>query len=631
MKAPLNHIPEPVPPLEWTPLGSKPARLISFYLPQFHPIPENNEFWGKDFTEWTNVKKATRNFREHYQPRVPSAFGYYDLRNPNILRQQMELAKLYGIGGFCFYFYWFSGKRLLERPLLNYLKYNDLDLPFCLCWANENWTRRWDGREDDILIGQTHPPENDLAFIAYVSRYMKDPRYIRVQGKPILIVYRPSLFPSPAKTAERWRQWCRVNGIGEIYLAYTQSFDTVDPKEYGFDAAIEFPPNRTSPPEITQQVITPNSLFKGKIYDWSELVRRSRNFTRPEYPLFRGVCPGWDNTPRLGKNSYVYINNSPRGYQEWLKNAIQDTVARFEDPGDRLVFINAWNEWGEGAYLEPDEKYGYAYLEATRMALLRANIASIGQDAPKRMAIVIHAYYPDIFREILDRIAALDKRYKLFVTTPFDREEIIRNMLKKSGLGHSLLRVENRGRDILPFLKIIPLVIEEGFSSILKIHTKKSRHREDGDIWRNDILNELVHSECIEAVLNYFNNHSDVGMVGPIKHIVPMTTYLGSNKARIENLASRMGVDMNEALAQPFAAGSMFFAKIQALLPLVNLALRPKDFEGEEGQVDGTMAHAIERAFAISLLSAGMKLVTTKNILMETPELDITMDYQFTK
>lgn len=631
MITPHNNFDPPVPPLEWAPLGSKPARLISFYLPQFHPIPENDQFWGPGFTEWTNVKKATRNFKEHNQPRIPSDLGYYDLRNPSVMRRQIELAKLYGIGGFCFYFFWFSGKRLLESPLLNFLKYNDLDFPFCLSWANENWTRSWDGRDKDIMISQDHPPENDFAFISYISRYMKDPRYIRVQGKPLLIVYRPNLFPSPKRTAERWRQWCRVNGIGEIYLAYTQSFETVDPREYGFDAAIEFPPNKTSPPDITQQVISSNSLFKGKIYDWSEFVRRSRKLYKPDYPLFRGVCPSWDNTPRRGKNSFVYLNNSPQGYQEWLINSIQDTVSRFEDPSDRLVFINAWNEWGEGAYLEPDQKHGYAYLEATRMALLRSNIPNITQDAPKKMAIIIHAFYPDVFEEILKHIAELDNKFKLFITVPFDREEAIQSLLNKSGQNYFLMRVENRGRDILPFLKIIPMVIEEGFNCYLKVHTKKSQHRKDGDIWRKDILKELVNSECIEAVLNCFKENLNIGMVGPTNHIVPMTTYLGSNKHRIENLSSRMGVPMDKAIKHPFVAGSMFFSKIQTILPLINLAIRPKDFEEELGQVDGTMAHAIERAFAISLLSSNMNLVTTKNILNKNREPDINQDYQFTK
>jgi len=163
------------------------------------------------------------------------------------MKQQTELAKHYGIAGFCFYFYWFAEKRLLEKPVLQYLKNNNIEQPFCLCWANENWSRRWDGLNDKILIAQNHSPEDDLAFIKYISKYLKDPRYIRINDKPLLLVYRPSLLPAAEETALRWRAWCSANGIGEIYIAYTQSFEAVDPERYGFDAAIEFPPNNSAP------------------------------------------------------------------------------------------------------------------------------------------------------------------------------------------------------------------------------------------------------------------------------------------------------------------------------------------------------------------------------------------------
>jgi hypothetical protein len=247
--------PDYVPIYEGTPPKNKPVRLICFYLPQFHAIPENDEWWGEGFTEWTNVRPALPQFEGHYQPRIPGELGYYNLLDPGVQARQVELAKLYGIEGFCFYFYWFGGKRLLEAPILNYLKNENLDLPFCICWANENWSRRWDGLDSDILIAQSHSAADDHAFIAHVAEYMRDRRYIRIGGNPLLLVYRPSLLPDAKSTAKRWRDWCRENGIGEIFLAYTQSFETVSPTEYGFDGAIEFPPNNSAPPNITESVV----------------------------------------------------------------------------------------------------------------------------------------------------------------------------------------------------------------------------------------------------------------------------------------------------------------------------------------------------------------------------------------
>lgn len=362
-----------VPLLDANSLAEIPVRLIAFYLPQFHPIPENDEWWGKGFTEWTNVKPAAPQFVGHYQPRVPGELGYYDLRSKEVQRRQVELAKLYGISGFCFYLYWFGGKRLLELPVQNYLENHDLNLPFCVCWANENWSRRWDGLDNEILIKQNHLPEDDLAFIEYVSIYLKDSRYIRIKGKPLLIVYQPGLMPSIKKTVECWRKWCCKNNIGDIYIAYTQSFEAVNPEKYGFDGAIEFPPNNSVPPVITDRIKSLSPEFSGIVYDWNIFVERSRKYKKPDYPLFRGVCPSWDNTARRMENAGIFLGSTPDKYSEWLENASVDTVRRFLDPSERLVFVNAWNEWAEGTYLEPDQRYGYAYLQATRDALERVN------------------------------------------------------------------------------------------------------------------------------------------------------------------------------------------------------------------------------------------------------------------
>lgn len=346
------------------------ARAIAFYLPQFHPIPENNAWWGEGFTEWTNVRRARPQFQGHRQPRRPGELGYYDLmQEPHVRRRQAALAHQYGLEGFCFYFYWFGGKRLLDGPIDAWAEDEQITLPFCLCWANESWSRRWDGREEEKLISQDHTPEDDIAFIAHISRYLRLDKYIRVRGRPLVIIYRPDLFPDPAASAERMRRWCRENGIGEIYLAYTLSFVSGSPEEYGFDAAIEFPPNNMGLETQDELVCPTGEQFEARIYDLTKLAVRSAEYPRPAYKVFRGVTPQWDNTARRMNRAAVMLDGGPTLYGSWLRNAAIDAAETFRHPDERLVFINAWNEWAEGAYLEPDQDHGYAWLSATRQAL----------------------------------------------------------------------------------------------------------------------------------------------------------------------------------------------------------------------------------------------------------------------
>lgn len=612
--APIDWLNEPIQQVKrlHTELPARQvARQIAFYLPQFHAIPENDAWWGEGFTEWTNVRPAQPHYRGHYQPHIPGELGYYNLDDPDTQRRQVELAKLYGIAGFCFYFYWFGGKRLLEKPIENYLGNRDLDLPFCLCWANENWSRRWDGLDDQILIGQKHSTEDDLAFIAHIANYMRDERYIRIDGKPLLLVYRPGELPNAKATASRWRSWCREHGVGEIYLAYTQSFDKAPPSRYGFDAAVEFPPNGTQPRDVTSSIQPLQDNFLGKVYDWRTYLKRSAKPSQPKYPLFRGVCPSWDNTARRKERGTSFINSSPRGYQEWLFNAIRDTVRRFPAEDQRLVFINAWNEWAEGAHLEPDQRYGYSFLEASRMAGLRAALHSPQSPAGVRpgVAVVIHAYYMDVFGEILDYIRQIRHTpLKLYISTPAGQAEGIHALLADSTLDYHLQEVPNHGRDVLPFLKLLPRIIEDGFATLVKVHTKKSTHRQDGDNWRRDLYTKLLNPQALADAQADFASDPTLGILGPAGHVVPMSFYWGSNALAVEKLACRLGINPAELSRTSFVAGTMFFARTDALLPLMNLALSDEDFEAEAGQVDGTFAHALERAIAISAQAAGLKL-----------------------
>ena len=350
-------------------------RSIAFYLPQYHPTPENDEWWGKGFTEWTNVTKAQPNFAGHYQPHIPSELGFYDLRIPEVREQQASLAREYGVFGFCYYYYWFNGKRLLSRPLDEILATGQPNFPFCLCWANENWTRTWDGQDSHILIAQNHSLEDDIAFIQSLFPALRDSRYIRIDGKPLILVYKVALLPDAARTVLAWRDQCRAAGIGEIYLACVHNSANpavnADPGMIGFDAAVEFPPSGRG-------VIKPpprpflNAKFRGLCYDYIATMKKFMHAKCPPYKFFRGVMPSWDNTARRQDSGHIFLGSSPQAYAQWLESAAEWT-ARMHVGDERLLFVNAWNEWAEGNHLEPDRKNGHAYLEATRTVMQRHN------------------------------------------------------------------------------------------------------------------------------------------------------------------------------------------------------------------------------------------------------------------
>ena len=346
------------------------VQAIAFFLPQFHRIPQNDAWWGEGFTEWTNVRRGRPNFSSHYQPHIPSELGYYDLSDPVVLERQARLARAAGIHGFCLYFYWFAGEVLLDFPLRTIVE-STTDFPFCICWANENWTRRWDGREDEILIGQSHSPEDDVAFIEYVEPALTAKSYIRVDGKPMLLVYRPSLLPDAAATLRRWRERFRDRGHGELHLVMVRSFtEHVSPEVYGFDAAVQFPPHYHATP-VTALVPEREENFSGVIYDYMEVRRKALEEFRGASggrTLYPGVMPSWDNTARRGADASLWVNSSPEAYADWLREVASITRTRAEK-GRRFVFINAWNEWAEGCHLEPDERFGFAWLNATALAL----------------------------------------------------------------------------------------------------------------------------------------------------------------------------------------------------------------------------------------------------------------------
>jgi glycosyltransferase involved in cell wall biosynthesis len=374
------------------------AMLLAYYLPQYHSFAENDAWWGKGFTEWTNLARGSPRFVGHYQPRIPRDLGFYSLNDPETMRRQIKLALASGVSGFVFYYYWFNGKRLMDGPVNRFLADKTLDIKFALMWANENWTRKWDGADADVLISQGHRPGDDLAMVTAFAWHFADPRYIRLQGRPLLMIYRPGIIPDTMHAVARWRELFRTEFNEDPIFVMAQAFGAIDPRAFGFDGAIEFPPHK-----LTQTMVPANAEFTyldqdftGAIHRYDDVAAVSVNEAAPEFPLIKTIVPSWDNDARRQGTGMAITGSTPQKYEAWLSRLVQMAQA---NPffGTPVVCVNAWNEWCEGAYLEPDLHFGGAYLNATARAMAgRAQAA-----AAPRLVLVGHDAFPSGAQHLL--------------------------------------------------------------------------------------------------------------------------------------------------------------------------------------------------------------------------------------
>jgi hypothetical protein len=356
-------------------------KLIAFYLPQYHPIPENDLWWGKGFTDWTNVAKAIPLYRGHYQPHVPADLGFYDLRLEETRIAQATMAQKYGIHAFCYYHYWFIGKMLIERPFNEVLNSRKPEFPFCLCWANESWSRRWDGSEKEILMKQDYELYDPEEHMTWLTKAFSDPRYIRINDRPLFLIYRAGDIVRIADIVKQWRATAKKKGFADIYLCYIKNFPAyfTDQEflEMGFNAILEFQPH---PAANTPPMSIPGSY----VYKYSDFVKRALSNPPKDYVDIPCVFPSWDNSARRKVDAGIIQNAEANLYKLWLKNSLQRVKDYPEE--EQLVFINAWNEWAEGCHLEPDLKHGRRFLEATRNAVyevregIEDNAAGLLQD-----------------------------------------------------------------------------------------------------------------------------------------------------------------------------------------------------------------------------------------------------------
>jgi lipopolysaccharide biosynthesis protein len=360
---------------------SKRARVIAFHLPQFHPTPENDEWWGKGFTEWTNVAKAKPLFLGHYQPHIPADLGFYDLRLPEARHAQAELAKEYGIEGFCYYHYWLGdGRRMLERPVNEILSSGEPDFPFCLCWANHSWNSSWQGT-NNTLIEQVYPGWDDhTAHFDWLLNAFNDRRYLKIDGKPIFVIYNPDDIPEVHKVMDYWRECALKAGLPGLHLiGVSHRNENWGPRERGLDASVmqALPANDGRIPRryLTTKIKLALQGNKHKLTLWDyedimPILLRSNVVDWLDYPL---VLPNWDNTPRAGMRGLVFHNATPELFRRHLHEAIKTVENR--KPEEKIIFLKAWNEWAEGNYVEPDQKWGRAWLEVIRDEITKPVVA----------------------------------------------------------------------------------------------------------------------------------------------------------------------------------------------------------------------------------------------------------------
>lgn len=604
----------------------KDIKLVAFYLPQFHTFPENDDWWGKGFTEWTNVKRSYPLFKGHIQPEIPhKSIGYYNLLDTNIMHKQAELATNYGIYGFCFHYYWFSGKRLMEKPVDNFLNDPSINIHFCLNWANENWTRRWDGQEKDVLIAQNYTPEDDIEIMKDILKYFKDPRYIRVDGRPMLLVYRADLLPNMSETIKRWHKVCKENGEAVPYMVMCQSFANFDPTQYGFDAAVQFPPHApwtiNNPQSAYQQTNVKNIVqnFSGNIFSYSTLIKScisglSNNFIN--YPC---IVPSWDNTPRRLNKSNLFVGSTPSLYKKWL-NQLCLYIKEHNSKNNRFIFINAWNEWGEGAHLEPSKDYGFAYLNATAEILSNNNhinfniydngntwnVLNINQyikrDIELKIAIHIHLYYIELTDEFIYYLNRINIKFDLYISIPHgvssdNIKEKFKHSLKYANK-IEVVSVQNKGADVAPFLCVFGTTLIK-YDLICHIHTKKSLSWNNfGDEWRKYLLNNLLpdNNRIINMLYCLYYN-KNIKLIYP-EHFEKIKKHLiwNINYKKTNELASSIGIHLpienNDYI--DFPSGFMFWCKPIVINKLLELKLNYDNFEDVTGK-DGSVAHAIER------------------------------------
>lgn len=565
-------------------------KLICFYLPQFHPFEENNKFWGEGFTEWTNVSKAYPFFKGHNQPRLPKDLGFYDLRLKENLVKQAAMAKNYGIYGFCFHYYWFSGRKVMDTPINILANNKDINQNFCICWANENWTRRWDGNDKEILLEQLDNEEDYLNFIKDISIYFNDSRYIKIDGAPLLVIYRAEIIKNPKHAANIWRTFVKEMGFPDLHLVMSESFEARDPRDIGFNASVDFAPNSFHMKEVSSTLSFFNSSFRGYVFDYETATQFSLS-KKKNYPFYHSICLEWDNSARKGAFSAILKGCTPISFHRWLSGLIK------LKPLNNLTFINAWNEWAEGTYLEPDRKNGFAYLQKCYEALNLSDnrINTFIYESNKKFikknqySIVLHLHYFDAIHEIIKHIQEKtdDLDFIISLNTNLNLSQL--KFIKENLPNVFFYLSENQGRDVLPFLKILKTNILDDYIACCKIHSKKSPHLSNGTQWRDKIYSEILQISKFEKIIKDAEADTAIWTTqANIKNIE------GDESINIKRLKTLLKGNPKNG---QYISGTMFWFRPLILKKIIKDEYLQFDFETEPLQRDGSWAHVFERFF----------------------------------
>lgn len=552
---------------------SQRVRTVAFYLPQFHAFSENDKWWGNGFSEWRNVARGAPRFDGHYQPRIPRDLGFYDLNSVETIRAQSEMATRFGIESFCFYYYWFNGKRLMDMPLDNFVSDDQIKQEFCIMWANENWTRTWDGHDNEVLIQQDYLASDEEAFIADTAGYMAHERYMKVNGRPVFILYRPGLLPNARATLQQWRQlWTEALGVTP-WILMVQGFGDLDPREFGLDGALEFPPHKVTinVADMNQELTLFDPDFAGHVRSYDSVIEESLNEPLASYPVIKTVSPHWDNDARREGRGMVLQGSTPARYEYWLNGAI-DHARQHPFMDEPIVFVNAWNEWAESAYLEPDVHYGHAYLNATQRAvhglsdlLRQAPELSMGTPGSNRILLVGHDAHKHGAQMLLLSLATLFKeQFGMDVTVLIKSSGVLLDSYREvadthvfSEIGaeglHQLLTSGNFEVSICNTCvtgDLVPVLKDAGLRVVSLVHEMPMLIEEYALQKNVEAINEnadhvIFPSDIVRQGFNRFST-SQVGE----HHIMPQGTYMQIEyrQSARDKIRSRLGLGESEKM-----------------------------------------------------------------------------------